>query len=178
MEQPSLERLLASVAEGDRDALRVIYEIKAGRLLSVAMAILRDRDAAADAVHDAFVRITERANQFDPARGVAAAWMSGIVRNVALDKARMRGRETLTDDPELGDVLLKPRALDRLTEGEDGQRLRYCLDQLDEQPRGAVLLAFVHGLSHPQIGARLKAPLGSVKSMIRRSLLRLRDCLA
>ncbi|MFC3127517.1 sigma-70 family RNA polymerase sigma factor [Pseudoroseomonas globiformis] len=174
----TLEELMLSVARGDSPALKIIYQRQAGKMMGVAISILRDREAAADALHDAFIKIAERARQFDAERGAAAAWMTGIVRNAALDRARARGRETLSDDPNLGDALLEPRALERITENEDGQRLRDCLEQLDEQPRGAILLAFVHGLSHPQIGTRLKAPLGTVKSMIRRSLLRLRECLA
>lgn len=173
----SMEFLLADIARGRRDALRPVYDAQASRMFGVAMAILRDREAAADAVHDAFLRIAGRAGQYDPARGPAAAWMMGIVRNAALDRARARGRELPTDDPGLGDATLEPRILEGIAEQEDGRRLQECLDQLDAHPRGAILLAFVHGLSHPQIGERLKAPLGTVKSMIRRGLLRLRECM-
>lgn len=151
----SMEFLLADIARGRRDALRPVYDAQASRMFGVAMAILRDREAAADAVHDAFLKIAGRAGQYDSARGPAAAWMMGIVRNAALE----------------------PRVLEGIAEQEDGRRLQECLDQLDAHPRGAILLAFVHGLSHPQIGERLKAPLGTVKSMIRRGLLRLRECM-
>ena len=59
-----------------------------------------------------------------------------------------------------------------------GKRLRDCLARLDPRNRQGIILAFVHGLSHPEVAARLDQPLGTVKSWIRRGLLSLRECLA
>ena len=101
-----------------------------------------------------------------------------MVRNASLDAARARGREVLTDDPSLGDGMVEATALDDLTTAEDGARLRACLGQLEDTPRQGILLAFVHGLSHPEVAERMAQPLGTVKSWIRRGLLSLRECLA
>lgn len=173
-----LPALIAGVASGAPQALRALYQRQSVRLFGVANAILRDRDAAADALHDAFVRIAGRASQFDPARGDASAWLGGIVRHAALDIVRRRGREIPSDDPNLGDGLVEADALDRLAASHDGTRLRDCLARLEEKNRQGILLAFVHGLSHAQVAARLEEPLGTVKAWIRRGLLRLRECLA
>jgi RNA polymerase sigma-70 factor (ECF subfamily) len=173
-----LARLVAAVAAGDRAALRAVYERQSVRLFGVANAILRDRDAAADALQDAFVRIAGRAAQFDPARGAAEAWLAAIVRHAALDLARSRGREIPTDDPTLGDQPVEADALDRVAADADGRRLRDCLAALEAKNRQGIVLAFVHGLSHAQIAAKLELPLGTVKAWIRRGLMRLRECLA
>ncbi len=173
-----LSPLLSAVARGDRHALRAIYERQSVRLFGVANAILRDRDAAADALQDAFLKIAGRAGQFDPARGSAEAWLAAIVRHAALDLARARGREIPTDDPALGDSPVEADALDRIAAEAEGLRLRECLSSLEERNRRGIVLAFVHGLSHAQIAARLELPLGTVKAWIRRGLLRLRECLA
>lgn len=175
---PGLAGLLAATATGDRGALRRLYERQATRLFGVANAILRDRDAAADALQDAFLRIAARAGQFDPARGAPEAWLAGIVRHAALDQARRRGREIPTDDPGLGDTPVEPEALERLLSGDAGRRLRDCLAGLEAKNRAGIVLAFVHGLSHAQVAARLELPLGTVKAWIRRGLLRLRECMA
>lgn len=175
---PELNALLQSVAGGDRNALKAVYARQATRLFGVAMAILRDRAAAADVIQDAFLKVWQRAGQFDPQRGEASAWLAQVVRNRALDFARARGREVLSDDPRLGDGTIGPDALDALTTAEDGRRLHHCLQQLDQKNREGVVLAFVHGLSHPEIAARLGHPLGTVKSWIRRGLLNLRACLS
>ncbi len=176
--ESELNDLLQGVASGDRNALKAVYARQSTRLFGVAMAILRDRAAAADVIQDAFLKIWQRADQFDPARGDGSAWLGRIVRNRALDFARSRGREVLSDDPNLGDGAIAADALDVLTANEEGRRLHHCLEQLDQKNREGVVLAFVHGLSHPEIAARLGHPLGTVKSWIRRRLLSLRTCLS
>ena len=173
-----LARFLAAVARGERVGLRAIYERQSVRLFGVANAILRDRDAAADALQDAFLRIAKRAGQFDPSRGAPEAWLAAIVRHAALDIARARGREIPTDDPGLGDQAVEPEALERVAASAEGRRLRDCLAVLEAKHRDGILLAFVHGLSHAQVAAKLELPLGTVKAWIRRGLLRLRECLA
>ena len=176
--EATLAELLVTVAGGDRAALRTVYERQSVRLFGVANAILRDRDAAADALQDAFLRVSERAGQFDASRGEAAAWLAGIVRHAALDLARKRGRELPTDDPALGDIPVAPEALEAVAASAEGRRLRDCLAALDEKNRRGIVLAFVHGLSHAQVAARLELPLGTVKAWIRRGLIQLRECLA
>ncbi len=176
--ETELTDLLVKVANGDRAALRAIYVRQSTRLFGVAMAILRDRTAAADVLQDAFLKLWQRARQFDAARGNAEAWIAAIVRYAALDVARTRGRETPSDDPNLGDTAIDPDALDALLASESGKRLRDCLGRLEPKNRQGIILAFVHGLSHPEVAARLDQPLGTVKSWIRRGLLSLRECLA
>ena len=174
----SAAEFLARIARGDQTALQALYKLQSVRLFGVAMAILRDRDAASDAVHDGFVKIAQRAAQFDPERGAAEAWLGSVVRHAALDIARRRGREIPTDDATLGDTPVEADQLETLAAGEDGVRLRACLSQLAEKNRQGIVLAFVHGLSHPQIAAKLELPLGTVKAWIRRGLLSLKECLA
>jgi RNA polymerase sigma-70 factor (ECF subfamily) len=171
-------QLLARVASGDRAALAALYRAQSVRLFGIAMAILRDRDAASDALHDGFVALARRAAQFDPSRGAPEAWMGAVVRHAALDIARRRGREMPTEDALLGDAPVEPAQLETLAAGAEAERLRACLAALEEKNRQGIVLAFVHGLSHPQIAARLETPLGTVKSWIRRGLLALRECLA
>ena len=173
-----LPGLIGAVATGDQRALRAIYERQSVRLCGVANAILRDREAASDALHDAFIKIAGRAGQFDATRGAAEAWLAGIVRHAALDIARRRGREMPTDDPNLGDAAVEPDTIERIAATAEGARLRECLSRLEEKNRKGIILAFVHGLSHAQVAARLDEPLGTVKAWIRRGLLRLRECLA
>ena len=170
--------LLVRIAREDRAALQALYKLQSLRLFGVAMAILRDRDSASDAVHDGFVKIAQRAAQFDPERGAAEAWLGSVIRHAALDIARRRGREMPTDDATLGDMPVEADQLESIAASENGARLRECLAALAEKNRQGILLAFVHGLSHPQIAAKLDLPLGTVKAWIRRGLLSLKECLA
>lgn len=173
-----LPGLLAAVAAGDRAALRSLYERQSPRLFGVANAILRDRDLAADALQDAFATISGCAGRFDPARGRAEAWLAAIVRHAALGMVRARGREAPTDDPLLGDEAEVAEAEARMVATPEGRRLRDGLAALETQDRAALILSFVHGLSPPQVAARLDVPLGAVRPGIRRALMALRGRLA
>lgn len=173
-----LPALLAAVAAGDVAALRVIYARQSNRLFGVADAILRDREVAADALHEAFLRIAAGAGRFDPARGSAEAWLTAIVRHAALDILRARGREFPTDDPMLGDEAEAAEAEARLVATIEGRRLRACLTVLEPMNRAGIVLAYVHGLSHPQIAERLGTTPATVRSWIRQGLIALREGLA
>jgi len=172
-----LPDLLGLVAAGDRAALRSLYERQSARLFGIANAILRDRDLAADAVQHTFLEVAKRAGQFDRTRGTAEAWLAVVARHAALDILRARGRELPVDDPALGDEAVTPEAEARLLATAEGRRLRDCLAALEPKNRFGVILAFVHGLSHPQIAERLGTPLGAAKSRIRRGLAALKECL-
>ncbi|HEV8015833.1 MAG TPA: sigma-70 family RNA polymerase sigma factor, partial [Stellaceae bacterium] len=130
-----------------------------------------------DVLQEAFIQIWQNAKTYAPERGAGAAWLTGIVRFRALDAVRKLGREVLSDDPTLGDDALEPDVIERLDAKAEAGALRRCLGLLDDQQRRCVTLAFVDGFSHAEIAERLVAPLGSVKSWVRRGLLALRSCL-
>lgn len=182
MEQPvvslaSVRELIEAVQRGSRTALKRLYELESTRLYGVALRILRRPDLAADTLQDTFVQIWQRAGSFSADRGNAEAWLTSIVRYRAIDLLRKRGREILSDDPTLGDRAEEPDVIERIEEKKVGAALKKCLDGLDEGQRRCIVLAFVDGLSHSDIAARLPAPLGSVKSWVRRGLISLRSCL-
>lgn len=169
--------LLQRCAGGDRTAFRALYDRWSARLYGIALRITRQSSLAADATQDAFVQVWQQAQRFDPARGSAEAFLVSLVRYRALDLVRRQARETPGYEPadEPDDA---PDALTQLLSSTEGAALHRCLDQLEGDRRRLVILAFVDGLSHSDLAARLKLPLGTVKSWIRRSLLSLRECLA
>jgi RNA polymerase sigma-70 factor, ECF subfamily len=173
----SLQDLLEAVQRGSRAALKRIYELESRRLYGIALRIARRPELASDALQDAFVQIWQNAARFSAERGDAAAWLAGIVRYRALDAVRKAGREMPSDDPALGDRAEEPDVLDRLAQARVQSALRRCLEALGQNQRRCIVLAFVDGLSHAEIAAHLSAPLGSVKSWVRRGLLALRSCL-
>lgn len=168
--------LLRRIAGGDRAALRRLYDLLAPRLYGIALRITGERELASDALHDAFMQVLKQAGRFDPARGSAEAWLVSLVRYRALDIVRSRRREVLGYEP-VDQPTSEPDALELLAATEEGEALRLCLGELEEERRRLIVLAFVEGLSHTDLAARLKLPLGTVKSTIRRGLLKLRECL-
>ncbi len=160
-------------AAGEASALRVIYDLEAARMVGVAIRILRRRDLAEEATHDAFMRIWRSARSFDPSRGSARAWIYTIVRNQALTILRDE-RRFGPDEPLDGEAPEPNSALARLPESS---ALRHCLEQLDTGRRSAIVLAYVHGFSHGELAGRLGVPLGTIKSWIRRGLVSLQECM-
>jgi RNA polymerase sigma-70 factor, ECF subfamily len=171
----SSEMLLQRCATGDRAAFRALYDRHSPRLYAVALRITRRPPLAGDAVQDAFIQVWRNSGQFVPGRGSAEAWMTGLVRYRALDLLRRSGPPMQS----LEDVQASEEEpdLSALAANADGRALRQCLDRLDPQRRHLVVLAFVEGFSHSELAARLSAPLGTVKSAIRRALASLRECL-
>jgi RNA polymerase sigma-70 factor (ECF subfamily) len=176
-ELSSVGVLIEAVGRGSQIALKRLYELESRRLYGIALRIVQRPEIAADVLQEAFVQIWQNAAAFSAERGAGAAWLTGIVRFRALDAARKAGREILSDDPALGDAAIEPDVLERIDAAAEAGALKRCLRLLDDEPRHCIVLAFVDGLSHSEIAERLKAPLGSVKSWIRRGLLTLRRCL-
>lgn len=173
----SIDVLIEAVGRGSPVALKRLYDVESRRLYGIALRIARRPEIAADVLQEAFLQIWQNAATFSAERGAGAAWLTGVVRFRALDAVRKVGRETLSDDPALGDEALEPDVIEKLDAVAQTTALRRCLTLLEDEQRRCILLAFVDGLSHSQIAERIKAPLGSVKSWIRRGLLSLRRCL-
>jgi len=127
-------------------------------------------------LQESFVAIWQRAQDFDPARGSAMGWLVTIVRHSAIDQRRRQAtRPESRSAPQ--EALVGSAAPESADNGARLRALQLCLDELDEQPRHAVLLAYCYGLSRDELALRLGVPAGTVKSWLRRSLVRLQKCL-
>jgi len=161
--------LLEAIAQGDQAALRRLYDVAAPRMLGIAIRMLGRRDLAEEAVQDAFIAVWSAAGSYDRSLGRPQAWLATIVRHKAID--RLRASPWMKN--EVGDA--EPNA----TQHGDLNALavRQCLDRLDTSQSRALMLVYYYGLTHSELGRQLKAPLGTVKSWIRRGLLGLKQCL-
>lgn len=173
-----LNQHLAAVARGDLASFQQLYRETSPKLFALALRLTRRRDKAEEVLQDAFVKIWTRAGDWDEKRGTAMTWMASIVRNRAIDMLR-RDMRVAAFDSELAresefTFLAPPSA--EVSQDEIDQ-LRICIDQLDRNQRRTVTLAYFEGLTHEQLAERLGAPLGTVKSWLRRGLLRLKKCL-
>ena len=176
---PDLDDALRRCANGDRKALHAIYDAEAPRMLGVATRILRRQPLAEEAVHDAFVQIWQQAATFDPSRGRARTWLYAVVRHRALNILRGEVRTELVDDFEPMNLTSEEEDPEHVMQRlSDTSALRRCLERLEPVRRRAVVLAYMHGLSHGELAARLGVPLGTMKSWLRRSLIALRACLS
>lgn len=173
-----ISKLLARVAGGDRQAFAQLYDATAPKLYGIILRILRRRDEADEVVQDVYVKIWQRAGDFDPARASPITWMATIARNRALDEARRSRVATVSDDGILDRVPDPARsALGAVEAAEESRRLEICLDRLEGDRGSLVRLAYLDGLSRQDLADRFGQPVGTIKTWLHRSLKQLRDCL-
>jgi RNA polymerase sigma-70 factor (ECF subfamily) len=173
--------LLAAVRQGDRRAFRAVYDQFVAELLSLCERILHNRADAEDVVAEVFWELWHRRDRYDAQRGGARPYLMTLARSRAIDRLRSQAARPeakhdsplkAPDDQQLAGFEPSPEKLALDAE------LRVCvaeaLAELDPRQREAMELAYYAGLSHQQIAERLNAPLGTVKTHIRKGLARLR----
>ncbi len=170
---------LARIPAGDRAALQTVYRLTSAKLFGVALRILGERSDAEDVLQEVYLTIWRKAADFDPIRASPMTWMIAIARNRAIDRLRAskttRRMDPIDDANEIADSA--PSATDALETSEDNARLHGCLDGLAQDERAALRGAFFDGNTYEELARRLSVPLGTMKSRIRRAMMKLKSCL-
>lgn len=176
--------LIDRVAAQDDRALKALYDRTSSKLYGLALRILRERDAAEDALQEAFLAIWRGAGSYRASLSPPLAWMGLIVRSRALDALRKRTSDRADVTDELDDLLSETLAgdaanpMDTADASEQAFALHQCLSRLEGKQREVVSLAYLRDQSHGELAEQLKLPLGTVKTWIRRGLEQLRQCMA
>ena len=174
-----LATLLRRVASQDAAAFAILYKQTRAKLYGVIARILTGGDLSGEVLQEVYVRIWEKAGDFNVEKGSPIAWMATIARNRALDEVRRVRPVSLEAMPEG----FEPAAdeVDPMASRERSERLEAlidCLKALDEERREAVLLAYYRGFSREALAHRLQRPVPTIKTWLRRGLAQLRDCLS
>jgi RNA polymerase sigma-70 factor (ECF subfamily) len=166
---------MTALAAGDQAALGRLYDRYGGRALGLALRIVGDRGLAEEIVQDAFVSVWRRAATYRPERGEPCSWLLSIVHHRAIDRMRGSGAAG-RGDLDLSALTL---AADGDVWAETARRLERAeiaaaLAALPVEQREPIELAFFGGLTHVEIAASTRLPLGTVKGRVRLGLTRLR----
>ena len=173
-----LAELLAKTAAKDRAAFAALYRATSAKLYGVVSRILSHGDAS-EVLQEAYVKIWQRAGDYDAAKGSPLAWMATIARTRALDEARKSRPISLEDMPEgFAPAGAREHPQASRERSEAFAALLRCLVRLEPDRRAMVLAAKKRGASRETLAARYNAPVGTVKTWLRRSLADLRDCLS
>ena len=176
---PSPESLLAQVALGNRAAFEVLYRSTSDKLFGICVRVLNEHAEAEEALQEVFTSVWRKAAQFDAGRAGAMSWLGMMARNKSIDRLRARGERTALGSLELAAEIADPGASPaQHTEAfAERARLARCLEELEPRRRSLIREAFFGGFTYEELARRAQAPLGSIKSWIRRGLMQLRVCL-
>jgi len=172
--------LVESIAAGDQLALHALYERSHRLVFTLIVRITSNRETAEELTLDVFYDVWRRASRYDAANGTVLGWIMNQARSRAIDRLRFDQRKKRADpNPDPGLITIDtPEYQDVLEVKEQNHALRRALTLLTTDERQAIEAAYFSELTHAEVAARLRQPLGTVKTRIRSGLHKLRQALA
>lgn len=177
---------MIQVQSGNKAALKKLYDRFNKILFGMIVKILRNREEAEDLLQELFVKIWNRADQFDASRGSAYSFIATMARNLAIDRTRSREfKNRRKDDHVINDddysFNLKtdnPNPEEKIEISERAIQVRQALGMLGEKERQVLYISYFHGLSQSEIAEKIDTPLGTVKYRMRQGMIKLREILS
>ena len=174
-----LVTLLDQAAAGDAPAFRALYDATSAKLFGVILRIVNERGEAEDVLQDVYTTIWRKAAEFDAARASPITWMVTIARNRSIDRLRARGSRPAAPLDEAAEVRdASPLADEQLDTRDATHRLLGALEQLDARHAAAIRSTYLEGITYDALALREGVPVGTLKSWVRRGLIKLRGELA
>ena len=170
--------LIARCSLRDRQAFRDLYSRTSAKLFGVTLRILRDRSEAEEALQEVYVKIWSKSDRFAVSDLSPISWLVAVARNHSLDV--LRARKPQSDDIDMALDVADAGPNPEQAEASRGERSRIdnCLGQLDGDKADAVRGAYLDGYSYEELAERHKVPLNTMRTWLRRSLMKLRECLS
>jgi RNA polymerase sigma-70 factor (ECF subfamily) len=170
---------LARIPKRDRAALQTVYRLTSAKLFGVCLRILGERSDAEDVMQEVYVTVWNKAANFDATRASPMTWLIAIARNRSIDRLRAtRQSRRMQPIETASDVADSAVPADRALEtAQDRTRLYACVETLSAHEKAALRGAFFDGSTYDELAARMRVPLGTMKSWIRRAMIKLKSCL-
>lgn len=146
--------------------------------MSLAVRITQSIHIAEEVVSDVYLQIWRQADQFDPKRGNALAWLTVLCRSRALDTVRKNSAAPTTNAKPISEVpeqATEEYPQDLLIAVERKSAVHDALAQLKPAQRQLLSLAYFRGYSHSQLAEFTGMPLGTVKTQLRRTLMKMKE---
>ena len=171
--------LIGRVAEGDQDALTTLYDATNRFIYGLLLRILGNTATAEEVLLDVYVQLWKQAARYDRQRGNPRAWLVMMARSRAIDRMRAEGQAARhgAQLEEAATIAATHDAETMATKAEMQRLVCTSLETLSQEQREVIELAFYSGLTHSEIAAHLKQPLGTVKTRLRRGMIKLRELL-
>jgi RNA polymerase sigma-70 factor (ECF subfamily) len=173
-----IAELIARTALRDRAAFRDLYGRTSAKLFGVTLRILKDRSEAEEALQEVYVKIWRRADRYVAGSYSPISWLVAVARNHALDI--LRARKPVNDDIDMAlDIAdAAPDPEQAALAGSERSRIESCLGELETDKADAVRSAYLDGFSYDELAERYRVPINTMRTWLRRSLIKLRECLS
>ncbi len=170
-----LTALLVKAADGDQVSFRELYDRTSAKLFGIIARILVERGEAEDVLQEVYVTVWRKAAEFDPARASPITWLATIARNRAIDRFRARAVRPSSPLDEAAEVRDEAPSADVLIDaGRDAVRVQTALAELDPRHAAVIRSAYFDGLTYEALSMREGVPVGTLKSWVRRGLIRMK----
>lgn len=178
MATADIASLIARTALKDRAAFSALYQLTSAKLFGVCLRILRERSEAEDAVQEIYVKVWQRADRFAAGPYSPMSWLIAVARNHCLD--RLRGRRAPAADLDAAyDIPDEGPTPEQTTLGSETARsIEGCLETLETARADAVRGAYLDGQSYAELAETHNVPLNTMRTWLRRSLIKLKECLS
>ena len=172
--------IIARVQRREPDGLAAAYDRYSGIAYGLFMRITRDQAASEDLLQELFLRVWNRAREFDAGKGALGVWIMSIARNMAIDyvrsaQARFGARLRPLENVDTLQFSTHPTDAELLLDSR--RAVKTALSSLNTNERKVLELAYFEGCSQSEISKRLNEPLGTVKTWMRTGLLRMRGAM-
>lgn len=178
--QAEIEGLIARTALGDRAAFDALYHATSAKLHAVCLSILKNRPEAEETLQEVYIRVWKSADRYAANGWSPMTWLITIARNRSIDKLRARQGRPQVAGVEAADTIASsapgPEAM--ALQAERHKILNDCLGRLDQTQAAAVRAVYLEGAGYADVAQREGAPLNTVRSWLRRSLLKLKECVS
>lgn len=170
--------LIRRVARKDRKAFALLYNATAPKLLGAVLRILRDRGWADDVIQESYIKIWQKADQFNTGKSSPITWLVSIARNSAIDELRKHPTGRTTTSQELDELAGQQVSAQEQLEGQQvTSHLNHCIEQLEKDRQDMVRLAYLNGWPREELAKHFEQPLNTVKTWLHRSLKQIKRCL-
>jgi RNA polymerase sigma-70 factor (ECF subfamily) len=172
-------RVVRSIAAGDQQAMRDLYERTHRLVFTLAMRICSNREIAEEITLDVFHDVWRRSSQYDPEGGPVVGWIMNQARSRAIDRLRFEQRKKrVAPDPSHREEQVEVSEPANIIDAQQRRGLlRDALTALTPDERQAIEVAFFSELTYAEAAVRLDQPLGTVKTRVRSALIKLRKVL-
>lgn len=174
----SLAEDLARVANGDTAAFVRVYRATSRKVYGIVVRILGRGDLADEILQEVYLKVWQRAGEFDPARASPITWLAAIARNRALDEGRRRQMGSLDDVPGLLELPSGEDIAADHAERDQLLRLRHFMRMLEPERRQILELVYFDGLSREAVAERFGQSAAVISRWIRSDLAKLKGLLA